>query len=450
MKLTDIDLTKGNPIRSLVLFSIPMLLSGVFQQLYTTVDSMVMGRYVSVEAMAAVGACASMVNFFLNFALGLSNATGIVIAQYYGARNNEGIRNTAINAVLITLIGSLVMACLGGGFCRMLLGLLQTPKEIRPMSNLYATIVLSGLICMMTYNMTASILRGLGNTRAPLFFLMIASVLHILAALLLILVFHMGVAGVALATLFSQGVSAILTLLYIKKKYPVLHFSIKEIKPDKKLIQRILTLGLPMGLQSACFAIGMMVMQSTINTYGTNVVAGYTAAVRVEEISWIAFTTLCQAISSFSGQNAGAKDIERIHTGLRQSRVLIIFLTLGATLLIYLLHAPLLQIFIGKTKPTVFAVGKEFLLINSAFYLPMGLLMLYNFILKGMGFIKVPMISAAIELVCKVGFCLLLSHFFGYTGIWFAEPIGWVLAMIPPVIQYHRHKWEAAVQALQV
>ncbi|MCF0136005.1 MAG: MATE family efflux transporter [Lachnospiraceae bacterium] len=442
-----IDLTQGSPIKVIILFALPMLLGNIFQMLYTVVDSYFMGNYVSTEAMAAVGACSSMINFFLNVSIGIATGLGIVIAQYVGAKNDDAVHRVSMNALFMILITALIMTTLALSLNRTILRWLGTPEDIIRMSIRYSTTVLAGLVCTLTYNMTAALLRGLGNSRAPLYFLILASVMHIILDYVFVLGLKMGVVGVASATIASQGLSAVLTLIYMYRKYPIMRFSLKEFRPDSEIVKKVCKLGIPMGLQSGCFTIGMMTIQKVINSFGTMVVSGYTVGARCEEISWCTFTTLSQAIATYTGQNAGAGDIPRIRKGVRSSLILLLFLTCTATLLVWLFGRPLASLFVPE-EPQVQEIAYGFLKVNSAFFIPMGFVMLYNFALKGMGEITVPMISAFIELFCKVFFSIVLAKAFGYFGIWFAEPLGWTLGCILPMIRYYSGKWVKGVEAL--
>lgn len=441
------DLTKGTPWKVIVKFTLPMLLSAIFQQLYTSIDSIFMGQFVSGEAQSAIGATASMINLFLNFSIGISTGLGIVVAQYVGAKNDDGIHRCAVNAFLLLIVTSVVVSAIALIASRPILRLLKTPDDIIQMAYTYSTIVLAGLICTLAYNMTSAILRALGNSEVPLYFLIFSSLLHVVLDFIFIPLLHMGVAGVAVANIVSQGVAAALTAVYMYKKYPAMRFRLNELRPDYTILKKVARLGIPMGLQSDCFAIGMMTIQGTINSFGAIVVHGYTAGVRVEEITWIAFTTLGQAMSTYAGQNAGAKDIERIKKGWRQTAVMMLILTLTATAAAWIFGRSIISLFIPDRTDPAFEIAYGFLKVNSAFFLFMGMLMLYQGILRGIGEIVLPLISAGVELSCKVGFALLLSVIFGYFGIWFAEPFGWVLALIPLAIRYHSGRWQKPLTA---
>lgn len=444
------DMTQGNPTRLLILFTLPMLLGNLVQQLYSSVDSIVVGHFVSVEAMAAIGATSSMLYFFLNIAIGLSSGLGIVVSQYFGAKNNRMIQKSAANALLITAAASFVMGTLGLILARPILTLLKTPSDIIDMSYRYITINYAGMLCLLGYNVTASILRALGNSRTPLYFLIFSSLLNIVGDLVLVLWLDLGVTGVAVATVGAQGVSALLSIVYMLRHYPVLHFSWRDLKPDWEIIGRVLKIGLPIGIQSGFFAAGMMVIQGVINSYGTDVVAGYTAGVRVEQVTWLVQTTLGHSISNYTGQNAGAKNLQRIQEGFRAALKLCIISSLASTLLVYLLGTPMLRLFITSDKEQILQIARGFLFVNATFYLPIGLIVLYNGALRGIGDIGIPMLSAVIELVVKVGGSILLSCLFGYFGIWFAEPIGWILGVIPSMIHYHSGRWKQVVLKLKV
>ena len=448
-KETTYDMTKGNPAKLLILFTIPMFIGNVVQQLYSAVDSIVVGHFVSVEAMAAIGATSSMLFFFMNMAVGLSNGMGIVMSQYFGAKNEKLLQRASANALIVTLVAATVMGGLGMICARPLLELMKTPADIIDMSHLYISISYGGMFCLLGYNVTASILRAVGNSRAPLYFLIFSSFLNIVLDLVFVLVFHWNVAGVAIATLTAQAVSALLSVSYIYRHYPMLRFKLRDLKPDWEIITRVVKIGLPMSLQSACFAAGMMVIQATINSYGTTVVAGYTAAVRVETLTWMIPTTIGTSISNYAGQNAGAKDIDRIQQGLKAAVKICIISSIASTLFVYLTGTSMLKLFIDN-QPEILKVAQEFLFVNATFYMFIGLVMIYNGTLRGIGDVGLPMFSAFIELFIKVGGSLLFSYLFGYFGIWFAEPLGWIIATIPSAIYYYRGGWKKKVLNLKV
>lgn len=448
-KETTYDMTKGNPVRLLILFTIPMLLGNVVQQLYSSVDSIVVGHFVSVEAMAAIGATSAMLYFFLNMAIGLSNGLGIVMSQYFGAKNMTMLQKASANALIVTTFSGIVMGGLGMLLARPLLELMQTPDDIINMSHLYISISYGGMIFMLAYNISSSILRAVGNSRTPLYFLILSSLLNIALDLLFVLVFHWNVAGVAIATITAQAFSALCSFIYIFRHYPMLRFKLRDMKPNWEIIGRVVKIGLPMGLQSGCFAAGMMVIQATINSYGTAVVAGYTAAVRVETLTWMLPTTIGTSISNYAGQNAGAKDIARIQKGVKAAVIICIIASLASTVFVYITGTSLLKLFIDN-EPEIMKVAQEFLFVNATFYVFIGLIMIYNGTLRGIGIVGLPMISAFIELFLKVGGALFLSYLFGYFGIWFAEPLGWILGTIPSAIYYYKGAWKKTVLELKV
>ena len=448
-KETTYDMTKGNPTRLLILFTIPMLLGNLVQQLYSSMDSIVVGHFVSVEAMAAIGATSSMLYFFLNMSIGFSTGLGIVMSQYFGAKNEKMLQKASANALIITVAAAAIMGGLGLLLARPLLELMKTPADIIDMSHIYISISYGGMVCLLGYNVTASILRSVGNSRAPLYFLIFSSLLNIVLDLVFVLVFHWDVAGVAIATIMSQFCSALFSVYYIYRHYPMLRFKLKDLKPSWEIISRVVKIGLPMGLQSGCFAAGMMVIQATINSYGTAVVAGYTAAVRVETMTWLLPTTIGSSISNYTGQNAGAKDIGRIQEGLKSAIKICIIASLASTVFVYIMGTPMLKLFIDN-QPEILKIAQSFLFVNATFYVFIGLIMLYNGTLRGVGVVGIPMFSAFIELFLKVGGALLFSYLFGYFGIWFAEPLGWILGTIPSAIYYYKGSWKKKVLDLKV
>ena len=436
------DMTQGNPTRLILAFALPLLLGGVFQQLYNLVDTAVVGRFVSVDALGALGATSSTVFCVLALVMGLTNGVSVVVAQYFGAKDEARLKRAVANAVVINLAASVIMSAVGVALARPIMNLLGTPPEILDMAVTYLTIVFAGSVAQITYNTASAILRAVGDSRTPLYFLILASLLNVALDLVFVIAFKWGVAGVAVATILAQAVSAACCLVFMAKRYPILRFSRRDLSPDRQIVARVLRIGLPMGLQSALLGVGMMVIQSVINSFGSAVVSGYAAAAKADQISGMVLSNLGMATATYMGQNAGARDEGRIKAGFRRAMLISLAASLILSAVILLFKGPIISLFVAPEETLVRGYALDYLSVNASFYVFLGLVFLYNNALRAMGDVWVPLSSAFIELFLKVGGSMLLGSLFGPSGIWFAAPIGWILCLIPSIIRYHGGSWQ--------
>ncbi|MGI6199344.1 MAG: MATE family efflux transporter [Christensenellales bacterium] len=437
------DMTRGNPARLILSFSLPLLAGGLFQQLYSMVDTLVVGRFVGVDALGALGATNSTGFLVLSLVLGLTNGVSIVISQVFGAKDALGLRRAVGGAVTVTGAAGLVVSVAGVALARPLMALLGTPAELMDMAALYLQITFGGSLCQVAYNTASAVLRAVGDSRTPLYFLILASLLNVGLDLLLVLALPWGVAGVAIATVIAQGVSAVGCAAYIAKRYPMLRFGPREMLPTRRELARVLRIGLPMGVQSAVLSAGMMVIQRVINGFGSAVVAGYAAAGKVDQIPSMVLSNLGVATATYMGQNAGARDEGRIRQGFARASWITYGCALALSALILLLRGPLVGLFVSSGETVVLGHAMDYLGVSASFYLFSGAIFLYNSTLRALGDVWPPMASTLIELAVKVGGAVLLGGWIGPMGVWFATPIGWILCLIPSVIRYHSGSWRA-------
>lgn len=435
------DMTHGDPTKLLVAFALPMLIGSVFQLLYSMTDSVVLGRFVGAQALAGIGATGSTTFLMLALANGMTGGITIVMSQCFGAKDGAMIRRTAVSAVYIALTAGILVGVFGLLAARPVMALLGTPGNIIDLSVTYIKITCGLFIGQIAYNTAASLLRALGDSKTPLYFLIVCTMLNVVLDLFSVLVLHMGVAGVAYATVLSQAVSAVLCVIYIAKKYPLLHFGKGDMKPDWKLIGRISSIGLPMGLQSCILSIGMMVITSVINSFGSNIVAAQTVGSKVEQLVTMIFAQVAFSFSVYSGQNFGARDFGRIRTGLKKAFIIVGSLSVFASAIMFLFGNTIILLFVKPGETQIIKAASELIHIEAFLFAPLGWIWLYNSALRGIGDIGTTLVSSFVELGAKILLSIFLSRAFGYIGIWYAAPIGWVLGLIPSLIRFHTGGW---------
>lgn len=430
----NLDMTQGSPVRLLILFAIPMLIGGVFQLLYNTVDTVVVGRYVSTDALAAIGATSSTTMFVMMMGSGVTNALSVIIAQEEGAKRTESLKKAVAHGTYLVLGAGAVLGLLSFFGAGPLMRLLGTDPAIIGDSITYIRIVCGLTIAQLFYNGAAAVLRAIGDSRTPLYFLIFSSLLNVALDLLFVIAFSWGVAGVAWATLISQAVSAVLCVAYMLKKYPRLRPDAAAWKPDGMMFGDYARIGIPMVVQSGALNVGMFVITAVINSFGKDTMAAYTIGSRVEQLATVTFSNLAFSFSVYAGQNFGARKYDRIKDGLRKGLTIVVGLALLSTLVMELFAKPLANFFLNGGSPQVLERAVAMIRIEAALYFALGTIWTLSSTLRGMGAVRVVLLSSIIELVSKIGLSLLLPLFFDYIGVWLAAPIGWILGIIPSLL----------------
>lgn len=439
------DMTVGNPTGLLLTFMLPMVVGNVFQQLYNMVDSMIVGRVVGADALAAVGATGSLNFLFFSLCGGMANGTGVVISQHFGAGNHDYVRKTIANAAYIMLAVGTVMGGLGILLSRPVLTLLNTPANILDNAVLYMRIMCAGVLAVALYNCISAILRAVGDSKTPLYFLIVASVLNIYLDLLFVKTFQMGVAGAGIATIISQLLSGIGSLIFALRKNPFFKIRKELAKPDLDIIWQCTRMGVPLAFQTSLIAISCVALQSVVNTFGSVVVAAFTATSRIEQLVQQPYNSLGMAMSTYTGQNIGAGKVDRVRQGYRRG--------LGIMAVFSLLMIPLAQfggeyimrLFVRETE--VISFGAHALKITSLFYLFLGSIYVTRGLLNGAGDAVFAFANGMVEMLGRICLArpLTLIPMVGVWGIWLATALTWMLTGIFNVFRYQQGKWKKMV-----
>ncbi len=430
------DMSRGNPTRLIFFFMLPILGGNLFQQFYSMVDTFVVGRFVGVQALAAVGATGAMTFLIIGFVVGLTAGFSVIISQKFGAKDPESMRKAIAMSVLCAFFLSVIVSALATLSSKSLLLLLNTPLDILEDANAYLVIIYLGITATIYYNLLAAILRALGDSRSPLLFLLIASALNIAGDLILVIQVGMGVRGVALATVISQTISALLCLLYIYKRFPSLHLQRKDWDIDWPMIGRLLRIGLPSALQFSVCAIGVMIVQAVINQNGSNTVAAYSVGTKIEQLVTQPLVTLGLAMATFSAQNLGSGRLDRVRQGIRSATLLSILLSMVATVVIFILGEHLARLFINASETMVIAQTVQYLHIVSYFFIALGMIFVFRNTSQGLGSGLIPMLSSIIELIFRALAAVTLPTMLGYVGICLSSPLAWVAAALLLIVAY--------------
>lgn len=435
------DLTSGPVGRQILLFSLPIILGNFVMQLYQIVDSAIVGRYLGKEALAAVGASMPVVFAVVALVIGVGSGASVVISQYFGAKQYDKVRLTS-DTLHLFLVGAGLVIALIGVFCsEEIFRLIALPEELIPLAAEYLQIYLGGVFLLFGFNTVAAILRGVGDSKTPLYFLLLSALLNVLLDLLFILRFGWGVAGAAWATVIAQGVAYFAAVWYINAGKSIFHINLLKLRFDRKIFRQCINYGLPTGVQQSFVALGMVALMGIVNGWGTDVIAGYSAAIRVDNLAVIPSMNFAMALTSFTGQNVGAGCMDRVHRGLKMTLLYSSLTCVLITAVIVLFGSDILRIF--TTDEDVIRVGREYLVIVSSFYLVFSGMFVINGMLRGAGAVIFPMFSTLLSLwVVRIPVAMWLSRLIGEQGIWWAVPVGWSVGLAIAYGYYRSGKWE--------
>ncbi|MEI7884712.1 MAG: MATE family efflux transporter [Clostridia bacterium] len=437
------DMTIGNPAKTILFFTLPMLLGNVFQQFYNMVDAIIVGNFVGENALAAVGSSFPAVFMLVAVAMGLTTGCSVVISQYFGAGKIKETKQAIFTSLIAIFLLSLIVTVFGVLVSDYLLKLLNTPENIFILSSTYLKIYFLGITFLFMYNAFAATMRALGDSKTPLYFLILATILNVVLDYSFVVYLNLGVAGVAWATVISQAVSALLCLLYIVKFMPIMSSSKGELVFSYPMFKLMLSYGIPSTIQQLIVSLGMFFLQRLVNSYGSVVIAGYTAACKIDSFAMMPMMNFSMAISTFVGQNIGAGNIKRAKQGYHATLVLAVAISAFISLMIFLFGPQIISLFMdASTSQEAINIGVGYIKIVSSLYFIMAILFTTNGVLRGSGDMSVFTIASAFNLLVRVVFAYLFSAFFGYQAIWWAIPMGWLAGSIISLIRYRSGKWQ--------
>lgn len=436
------DLTSGNEGKLILAFTIPMLIGNVFQQLYNIVDSIIIGRYLGNEALAAVGASFPLIFTLISMIIGVATGTTIIIAQYYGAKNIEKVQQAIETMYLFIFAASVLLSIVGNLFSNDIFRLIDLPEEVIPQAVLYFNIYALGFMFFFGFQGTSAILRGLGDSKTPLYFLIVATLMNIGLDLLFVVVFGWGIEGVAFATIISQAGAFFSIIIYLNRFHKVIRFNMLRLRFNKEIFIKSLKIGLPTGFQQTFVAVGMLALYKVVNMFGTSVIAAYSVAMRIDSFASLPAMNFSGALSSFVGQNIGANKPERVRKGLLATLRMTTIISISVTILAWLFAEPIMQIF--TTDQAVVEAGKEYLYIVSSFYILFSAMFVMNGLLRGAGDTLIPMFITLFALwVIRIPISWVLAERFGPQGIWWGIPIAWAIGAVFSYLYYLTGKWKS-------
>ena len=427
------DMTQGNPLKHILLFSVPLLIGNIFQQLYNIADLVIVGRTLGVDAFAAVGAVAPLFFLITFIIVGLTNGFAVITGQRYGAKDIQGVKNSFIISTILSTFVTIIFSLIFTLFINPILHWMNVPDNIYHNAFWYVEIIVLGLIVTTLYNMLSSIIRALGDSKTPLYFLIVASIINIVLALIFIQIFHLGVPGSAIAVILSQAVSVILCLFFIKYKFPILHIKRNEwaIKFDKEFYDSAyehLRVGIPMAIQFSIIGIGIIIIQSVCNTFGSNVIAAVTAALRIEQIATMPMMSFGVALAAYVAQNFGARKFKRIRLGIIKTSTINVILSIVMAFVMRFWGTNIIAAFMGQATEDIINIAHQYLLISTIFYFFLGQIFIYRNALQGMGETLFPLLACVAELVVRSFAAVYLAVKFGYIGMFYSGPIAWISA----------------------
>ncbi|MBQ9611119.1 MAG: MATE family efflux transporter [Lachnospiraceae bacterium] len=424
------DMTSGDPMALIIGFALPMLGGMLFQQFYNIVDTMIVGKLLGVQALAGVGATGSVNFMIVGFCMGICSGFAIPISQRFGARQYDEMRRFLAHGIYMCGAVSVLLTVPVCLLCRQILVLMRTPEDILEYAYSYILIIFLGIPVIMAYNLFSGAIRALGDSKAPVVFLIVSSIVNIVLDITLILYAGMGVAGAALATVISQAVAALLAVFYILKKVPLLHIKREEWKAQGRYFKTLLVMGVPMGLQYSVTAIGSVYLQSAVNGLGSVYVAAQTAGGRIAGFFCTPYDALGSTMATYGGQNVGAGKTERLTPGLKAASKIGILYSLAAAFVLCTFGRSLLLMFVSGAETQVLEAGRMLLFVNSVFYIPLLFVNIVRFMIQGMGFSELAILAGVCEMVGRVLAALVLIPAIGYMGACLASPIAWILADI--------------------
>ena len=437
MKSAQSDMTSGSPMKIILWFTLPIFIGNVFQQFYNMADAVIVGKFVGNNALAAVGSTGTIMFLINGFVIGMTAGFTVLTAQKFGAGDERGIRKSVTGAAWLSLIVGLILTAAFMVFMKPLLTLMNTPADIFDDAYAYIMIISGGILAQMLYNLLASILRALGNSRVPLYFLILSAVLNIVLDLVFVIVFQMGAAGAAVATIISQGVSGLLCLVYIGKKVQLLRMTKEDWKPKTTLLSAQLKVGIPMALQYSITAIGTMMVQSSLNILGSTLVAAYTAAGKIEQVVTQAYIAMGTTMATYGAQNMGAGDVPRIRQGFKACTIIGIVYSFIAAAFVMTAGKYMTYLFVSEDVGTIMNSVDIYLKCVGIFFIPLAVVNIYRNGIQGLGYGLLPMTAGIAELIGRGVVAVIAAGQRSYLGVCLASPAAWLLAGGLLIVMYY-------------
>ncbi len=436
------DMTIGSPLRGIVTFAVPLILGYILQQMYLVIDAAIVGRWIGVGALAAVGASSSITFLILGFCNGSCAGFAIPVAQAFGAKDFPKMRSYVSNSIRITAVFAAVITFLSCIFCEKILHLVNTPAEIFHDAYVFLMLQFAAIPLTLAFNLLSGQMRALGNSRQPFYFLIIASVVNIILDAILILGMGLGVEGAGIATWLSQALSVALCIMYISRKMQILIPQGEERRFDNKRTGILLNNGVPMGLQFSITAIGIIMLQSANNALGTVYVAAFTASMRIKYLFTCVFENIGVAMATYCGQNLGARQIKRVWLGVKDAACISLAYFALTFLIIYPFADWMMMLFVDSGEEEVVTYAAQFMRVANFFYPCLGLLTVLRYSIQGLGYSNVSMLSGVMEMIARCGVSLWLVPALAWTGVCYGDPVAWVMAdifLVPTFWYLYKH-----------
>lgn len=430
------NMTSGSPAKLILLFALPLLIGNLFQQLYNISDILIVGRLIGVKALAAVGASAPIYFVFLLISFGFTGGLTVITAQRFGAGDYNGVRKSVTHSIMASSVLSILIMIFLALFLHPLLKIMNVPQEIMEDAFNFMVVLTGGLVMIVFYNLLAGFVRALGDSKTPLYFLIFSTLLNILFNFTLIYHFHLGVIGSAIGTVSAISVAVVLCVIYIYKKFPLMRITKKDWAYDPDFMKMHLNIAIPMAIQFSILSLSMMVIQSVCNSFGPDVIAAFTAALRIEQLATQPLVALGIAMATYAAQNWGAGKIARIRKGVRFAGLVSLIISIFMSLLVRYVGSDMISVFLKDESQFIINTGKAYLSISTLFYFFLGMIFIFRNTLQGMGQSIIPLIAGIAELVMRSFAAIVLAHAMGYKGVFYASPIAWLGASLVVMIGY--------------
>ncbi|MGN0151734.1 MAG: MATE family efflux transporter [Wujia sp.] len=443
------DLTEGSPMKLIIGFALPMFLGLLFQQFYSMVDTVIVGKYLGVDPFAGVGSTGSLNFIVIGFCSGLCNGFAVLVAQKFGAKDQRGLRKMVANSIWLCIVFGIVITTLMIVFCKPLLRLMNTPDDIFRYAYVYIVIIFAGIPCTILYNITAAIIRALGDSKSPIIFLAVSSIVNIVLDYVFIVMIGMNVEGAALATVISQGVSGMICVVFMKKRFSILKMEQGDMRPEPSYMVNLSGVGIPMGLQYSITGIGSVVLQTAVNGLGSMYVAGMAAGTKLSTLLMCPLDALGQTMAPYAGQNVGAGKIDRVERGLKAASLcgFVVSVVMMGVVLLFGNH--LAMLFLDEENSQVLSLTNRYLIINVAFYFLLTLVNTVRFTIQGMGYSAFAVFAGVFEMAARSLAGAILVPVFGFMGACVASPLAWFFAdaFLIPAFLHCRNRLQRIVHA---